>query len=1059
MKITDGNNACAEMSYNFTETAFIYPITPSSPMASKIDELKNQKERNIFGVPVDLVEMQSEAGAAGALHGALISGSLASTYTSSQGLLLMIPNMYKIAGEMLPGVIHVASRSLATHALSIEGDHQDIYAARQTGFCMLASTNPQDSYYLSLIAHASAIESSLPFLHFFDGFRISHEINKINTLEKQDISKFINQEKITEFRQKSLNIGNNIQKGLSEGSDIYFQITESRNVNYNKVPDIVNDLMQKLNNIANTDYKPFNYYGKSDAKHVIVAMGSVCDTIKRVVENTDLPLGLIEVHLYRPFSKEYLKNVLPDTVENIAVLDRTKEQGSIGEPLYLDILSALKDTSIKIYGGRYGLSGKDTLPKDIFAVFNMLMTEPKDNFTIGIKDDLTNTSLEPVDIDIEDNYEEIKIYGYASDGSISASKELLKLLGTTNYVQGSFKYDSRKSGGMTESHLRISESIINAPYSLTHPNYIIVSKDEYLKYYNLFDGIVENGIVLINTSKSDSELSELITEEDYLTLKNKNIKIYKIAANSLTEKYNLNNKVGIVLEVCLLELMNKKEYIKNLKENIIKRFEHKGEEVVRANLNIIEDCLLHLTLSTLDESNTKKIKPSNIFETIAYKEGNTLSTKDLLYLNNGTYPGGLTNYQNKIKPSHIPAWIKDNCIECNMCSLVCPHGAITPVIKDNKFTLQIDSNVCTGCGNCVKICPGFKMNKALKLTDYYETYAIEENKENPFNKFSIKGSQFEKHNFKCPGACAGCGETPYIRLLTQLFNNEIVIANATGCSSIYGGSSPYTPYILPWANSLFEDNAEFALGMHTSYKHQKNKIMNIIESEISNNSSNTNIDNNLIKYIPNRTVWAVGGDGWAYDIGFSGIDHVLASNENIKILVLDSEVYSNTGGQSSKSTQKGAVAEFANDGKSTNKKDLFKIATSYKNVYAATVCLGANMMHTINCFKEAMEHNGPAIIIAYSPCVEHGISGGMSNSIDQKKLSVECGYNILMRYKDNEIFIDSREPNFDKYNEFLSNELRYISLYTKNPSLAQKLLNEQIEYAKKRFNYYNNIKK
>ena len=553
-KITDGNNACADMSYNFTETAFIYPITPSSPMASRIDELKNNKKKNVFNDIVDLVEMQSEAGAAGALHGSLISGSLSTTYTSSQGLLLMIPNMYKIAGEMLPGVIHVASRSLSTHALSIEGDHQDIYATRSTGFCMLASSNPQDAYNLSLVSHISAVENSLPFLHFFDGFRTSHEINKVKYLTEEQIKSFVNKRKIEEYKNKSLNIGNNISKGMAETSDIYFQITESKNQDYNKVANSVENIMSKLNKVAGTNYEPFNYYGSKNAKYAIIAMGSVCDTIKKVIDNTNELYGLIEVHLYRPFSANHLLSKIPNSVEKVAVLDRTKEQGSIGEPLYLDVIASLKNTNIKVYGGRYGLSGKDTLPSDIYGIYNMLKSNSKDNFTIGINDDLTNTSIPKKEIAIKDDYEEIKIYGYASDGLISSSKDLLNIVGKSKFIQGYFKYDSKKSGGLTESHLRISNKAINAPYLLTHPKFIVISKDEYLEQYNLFDDIEENGKILINTNKTDKELSKLFTKEDYNLLKNKNVKIYKIDALSLTRKYNLGNKIGIILETCIFEL-------------------------------------------------------------------------------------------------------------------------------------------------------------------------------------------------------------------------------------------------------------------------------------------------------------------------------------------------------------------------------------------------------------------------------------------------------------------------------------------------------------------------
>ena len=1078
-KITDANSACAEMSYNFIEEAFVYPITPSSPMASKIDSLISENKTNIFDNNVHLCEMQSEAGVAGALHGALISGSLASTYTSSQGLLLMIPNMYKIAGEMLPAVIHVSSRSLATHALSIEGDHQDIYAARTTGFCMLASSNLEDAYYMALISHLAAIESSLPFLHFFDGFRTSHEINKLNTLEKDQIKNLINYNSLKKFKEKSI-INNHVSRGLAETSDIYFQVTESRNLDYDKVPEIVNNLMQKINKIVNKNYKPFEYYGNKDAEHLIIAMGSVTDTIKKVIDNSQNKIGLISVHLYRPFNTEYLIKEIPKTIKNIAVLDKTKEFGSTGEPLFLDVLSALKNTDIKIYGGRYGLSGKDTNPNDINAVFNMLSTNPKNNFTLGINDDITNLSLEPLKIDINDNFTEIKIYGYGSDGLVSASKNFLNLIGKKMYIQGFFKYDSRKSGGLTECNIRLSNDKINAPYNLTHPKIIIIGKDKYLDYYNIVDNIEQNGIIIINSEKEDIEISKILPNSKIVSLKNKKIKIYKIDASEIARRNNLDGKTGIILEKCLLEILNQDDLIEILKANIITRFKTKGLDIINNNLKSIENTSLQEVVLTENEKNEKEY--SNLFEKIAFKKGENLTTKDVSIIKSGIYPGGLINYKNKIYPELVPEWIKENCIACNICSLVCPHGAITPKIENGISKIYIDTNICTGCGLCIDNCPGKNKNKALKMTNYYSTPYIEENLTNQFNKFNIKGSQYEEKKFKCPGACSGCGETPYIKLLTQLYGKELVIANATGCSSIYGGSSPYTPYTIPWANSLFEDNAEFALGINQSIKHNRNKLEQYLKNnmlketkenqeiytkwlinknnfEITNNLKNQlNIKEELKDYITPKTVWAVGGDGWAYDIGFSGIDHILSSNENINILVLDSETYSNTGGQSSKSTRIGAVAEFANLGKTTEKKDLFKIAITYPNVYAASICLGANMMQTIKAFKEASEHQGPSIIIAYSPCVEQGLKPN-TNSIEQEKLSVECGYNILMRYKDKQLVIDSGEPDYNKYDQFLNNEIRYSALQIKNPELAKNLLNKNKEASIKRYNYYKRFTK
>lgn len=1078
-KITDGNNACAEMSYNFIDQAFIYPITPSSPMASHIDELINTGKKNIFDNVVDLTEMQSESGVAGALHGSLLAGSLACTYTSSQGLLLMIPNMYKIAGEMLPAVIHVSSRALSTHALSIEGDHQDIYATRQTGFCMLASSNVEDTYNLSLVAHLSAIESSLPFLHFFDGFRTSHEINKIETLTDEQIKSLINMEHIKAFQNKSLNINNPFTKGASETHEIYFQITESRNQVYENVPKIVENIMQKVNNLTGKDYQPFNYYGKPNAEYIIVAMGSISDTIKNVIDNREEKLGLIEVHLYRPFSAEHLLSVLPNTTKAIAVLDRTKESGSIGEPLYLDVLATLQDKPIKVYGGRFGLSGKDTTPSDIYAVYNMLKMKPKNNFTIGIKDDLTNTSLEPINFQVNDNYQEIKVYGYASDGLVSSSKDFLKIMGENLYVQGFFNYDSRKSGGLTESHLRLSSEPIKAPYLLTHPEIIIVSKEEYLSYYEIFSNIENDGIVLINTNKTDEEISQLLTEQQINLLKKRNVKIYKVPATTIASKNNLKNKTGSILESCLFNLLNRKDLIIKQKENIKSRFFTRGTTLINDNIKAIEEAEKYITPVILTVSNKEEHEFKDIFEAIAFKQGNTLTTSNLKSLKEGTYPAGLINYANKINAEQVPHWIEQNCISCNFCSLICPHGAITPKIIDGKEKIFIDTNICTGCGLCINICPGKQGNKALEFGEFYKTELIEDDASNKYDKFTIKGSQHETKKFKCPGACAGCGETPYIRLLTQLYHN-IIIANATGCSSIYGASSPYTPYKLPWANSLFEDNAEFALGIHKSITNKRKQLEQYLKDNISNvseeakkiftnwliNKDNQNITTNLkeelVKLIPEflhesiipQTVWAIGGDGWAYDIGFSGIDHILSSNENINILVLDSEVYSNTGGQSSKATRKGAVAEFNNLGKRTPKKDLFKIAMTYPNVYVASICLGANMMQSIKAFKEATEHNGPSIIIAYCPCVEQGIR---TNALIQEKLSIECGYNLLMRYKDNKLLLDSPKPNFNKYEEFLNNETRYTSLKLKDKYLAETLLEENKKTSMERYQYYSQL--
>jgi len=1111
-EIIDGNIACSRMAYLFSELASIYPITPSSTMASNMDKLRSKNIYNLFHDKVNLVELQSEAGAAGTMHGALLTGTLATTFTASQGLLLMIPNMYKIAGECLPGVIHVASRTVATHALSIFGDHSDIYATRQTGFCELASTNPTDAYLLAAVAHLSAIEGSLPFLHFFDGFRTSHELNVVETLKESDLLQLVDKKSLQEFKNRSLNIGKKIQHGMSETEDIYFQSIEARQPLYDKMPDIVMSYMQKINALANTNYKPFNYYGSNEAKYIIIAMGSVCDTIKLVVEEEskkNKKMGMIEVHLYRPFSKKYLEDVIPHTVEKIAVLDRTKESGSMGEPLYLDVLSALKDKNIEILGGRYGISSKNTTPAHIFAVFNMLEKNPKNNFTIGIEDDLNYSSLKEEKYNIDLKAYEMKIYGFGSDGMVSASKDLLHILGEKKYVQGYFEYDSKKSGGVTVSHLRVSDKKIQAPYYVTNVDLMVVTKQEYFSKFNLLDVAKEKSILLVNT-KNEKQLLANLTQEDLLQIEEKEILIYTINAEEIATVNHIPGKISKIMETVILYLLGMENPIEVLKKSIENQFHTKGASVVENNQKAVEASITNLHKLKIAKINSSKKKNTakNIFEQMSHRKGNSLTVSDCLSLSTGNFPGGLSTTENKNTSSIVSKWIPENCIQCGMCSFVCPHAVIRPfLIKENKgleaigakeyhYIISVSESHCTGCGLCVQVCPGKNGQKALYMgeiekdkTENSEKYFKEYKNPNPFNKFTIKGSQLEKPKFEFPGACAGCGETAYIKLLSQLYGDEIVIANATGCSSIYGGSAPSTPYSLSWANSLFEDNAEFAYGMHLSYEGKRARIKKIIEEsmysvtkdvkqiydEILQNFDNFEITNKmknelltkeipvdlkeLIDYLPARTVVAIGGDGWAYDIGFGGLDHVLSSNENIKVLVLDTEVYSNTGGQMSKSSRMGAVAEFADLGKRSTKKDLFRIAMSYPNCYVASISLGANMMHTLKVMKEAMEHQGPSLIIAYSTCIEQGIKGGMSCSLEEQQLAVKCGYSLLMRYlpQEEKLVLDSKTPDFEQYQEFLKREVRYNALTIKNATLAEKLLEENKQNAKKRYEYYQKL--
>lgn len=1121
----DGNEACSYTAYMFTEGAGIYPITPSSPMAEHLDEWSSKGRVNLFNDKVKVIEMQSEAGAAGMIHGSLQAGLLTTTFTASQGLLLMIPNMYKIAGEMLPCVMHVAARSLATHALSIFGDHQDIYATRTTGFCMLASSSVQDTAYLSAVAHLSAIKVSLPFLHFFDGFRTSHQIDKIEVLEREDMQKLVDEEAILKFREKALNPRKPAIRGTAQNDDIYFQAVEVRNTFYEKVPSIVESYMKEINTLAGTDYKLFNYYGSKTAKHLIVAMGSVCETIKETIDALGGDIGLVEVHLYRPFDVKALKKAIPATTVNMAVLDRTKEPGSLGEPLYLDIVAALKDTRIQVVGGRYGLASKNTPPSSIKAVYDMLKGKTKHNFTIGIDDDVTYLSLkeEPFKIHLHDEY---LIYGYGSDGMVSASKSLLKLVGdyTDKYVQGYFQYDSKKSGGVTLGHLRFSEQKIRSTYYVENPRVIVVAKDSYVSAFDTISNIQEKGIYLVNTMKSDEEFKKMIPDHLKEILIRKHAKVYTINAYELARKVGLQNKISMIMEMSILYLSQMLDFSfakEKLKEQVKEKFAKKGEKMVQANFDAIDLAVDSMQEVSLEEEIlfVEEEKQLSTFETIVKRKGDILKTSTFLENPDGTFPCGTASLEKRCISDIVPKWLKSNCIECNQCSFICPHGVIRPFLlseeefknapssiqercitpmhqelKQYHYTIGISIKDCTGCGLCMKNCPGKKEGKALVSADFilenkekvqerfdYLTQHITEKKE--IDKTIISGTQFVQPKFAFSGACAGCGETAYIKLLTQLFGEKMMIANATGCSSIYGASVPSMPYTVPWANSLFEDNAEYGYGLlmgNTVLRDRIEKIMreNIegvnqeyytkwienredyeITKSVYENIDYTQAPRELLAlkdYIVARSVWTIGGDGWAYDIGYSGIDHVLASNDDVNILVLDSQVYSNTGGQSSKASPKGAIAAFATSGKKTHKKDLAKMALSYPHVYVAQVAMGYNMQQVVRAFHEAEKHKGPSIIIAYTPCISHGIEGGMENSIDMEKLAVKCGYFPIFRYHPikKEFQMDSKNVDFDLYDTFLNKQTRYKMLKKVNEEHALELLSSQKQDAIDRYHYY-----
>lgn len=1127
-KIMDGNEACAYASYNFTEVAGIYPITPASTMAELTDQWAAQGKKNYFGSPVKVVQMQSEAGAIGMVHGSLQSGCLSSTYTASQGLLLMIPNMYKIAGELLPCVINVAARSIATHALSILGDHQDIYATRMTGFAMLASSSVQQIMDLTSVAYLSTIEGRVPFVNFFDGFRTSHELQKVEVIDTEEIKYMINYDKLKEFRDNALSPSNPVTRGTNQNDDIYFQMSEARNNYYLKLDDIVNSYMKKIKKLTGRDYKPFNYYGDKEATRVIVAMGSVCETIKETVDylnKNDEKVGLIEVHLYRPFSSKYLLNVLPKSVQGIAVLDRTKEAGASGEPLYLDVVKVIKEASlddIKVLGGRYGLSSKNTTPKEIKAVYDFLLDEDNFNgFTIGIHDDVTNLSLEvDEDFHIENKALEFLVYGFGSDGMVSACKDIMKITGnhTNAFVQGYFQYDSKKSGGVTKCHLRFDDQEIRATYYVENPSLVVCTRDDYLQKFDVLKGIKENGTFILVTSKTKEEVINYIPASVKNTIVENNIKFYIIDAYNLARENGLNNKISSIVEAVMFKLGKMIKYdfaISKMKESIEKKFTYSSNNLVEKNIHVIDQAINILEEVVLEEKEYKEIsqKERSVFEIIDSKEGDSLPVSAFINKPDGTTAPGLSKIEKRKITDIAPCFLKENCIECNLCSFVCPHGVIRPYllnekevgnspekVKENvipaigsehKFTIGVASDHCTGCSLCEQVCPGKKGQKALVMkkiedlsTGQEEFDYLEQTEEKGVDDKTVKGSQFARPRFEFPGACAGCGETAYLKLLTQLFKDRLVIANATGCSSIYGASSPVTPYSIPWANSLFEDNAEFGMGMKIADQVIKERIRNIIKENLDRCGTDYDIFLNYLndmsyenakkvydildqssldelkplkQFIMPRTYFIVGGDGWAYDIGYSGIDHVLSTNENVNILVLDTELYSNTGGQVSKSSRKGSVSQFAYSGKKNAKKDLAKMALAYPTAYVAAINLGANPMHTLKILKEAEAYEGTSIIIAYAPCIAHKIVEGM-RTINEEKKATKSGYFPLFHYNPEEkkFYLDSN-ADFDLYYEFLLGEDRYKKVKVFNKENAEQLLEENKQEAIKRYDYFKDL--
>lgn len=1162
MQTMDGNEAAARASYALTEVATIFPITPSSPMAEGMDEWSAHGKVNLFDQPVKVVEMESEAGAAGAVHGSLASGALTTTYTASQGLLLMIPNMYKISGELLPSVFHVSARALASHALSIFGDHQDVMACRQTGFAFLVSSSVQEAMDMSYIAHLSTLKARVPFLHFFDGFRTSHEVQKINVLDQEMIRPLVDWDAVEQFRDNSLNPEHPIVRGTTQNPDVYFQFMELRNTFYEKVPDIVEQYMREYEKISGRVYHPFNYYGDPNAENVIIAMGSVCDTIEEVVDYLNgkgEKVGAVFVHLYRPFSEKYFLNVLPQSVKKIAVLDRTKEPGSPGEPLYLDVVELYNDKPAKpvIVGGRYGLGSKDTTPAQILAVYkNLKQGAPKNNFTIGITDDVSNTSLPEEEIinTIPEGTISCKFWGLGSDGTVGANKTAVKIIGdnTDLYAQAYFSYDSKKSGGTTVSHLRFGKKPIKSRYLVFDADYIACHNKSFLTHYDLLNGLKQSGSFVLNCPWSDEELEEHIPASIKRYIAQNNINFYTIDAIGIASKIGLGGRINMIMQAAFFKIANVipiEDAVGCLKNSIEKTYGKKGRRIVEMNNKAVDEGVANLHKVNVpaswgnvqEEEAEVKQEPEfikNILRPIARYEGDTLPLSAFNGMEDGRIPVGTTAYEKRGIAVLLPEWQPDSCTQCNQCAYICPHATIRPFLLDDKekenapdtfltikpigkaleglhYRIQLAPLDCTGCMNCADICPAPTKALIMKPADQgiedqsenWEYAMTVTPKEDLMNRFTLKGSQFVRPLLEFSGACPGCGETPYVKLLTQLYGERMMIANATGCSSIWGGSYPSIPYTTneegkgpTWANSLFEDNAEYGYGMYLGSKQIREKLAQLIRQALEtplhdevkdafrewlenfNNGKASKYaarkilqsleahpanDNPLIAqilrrkdYLVKRSVWAVGGDGWAYDIGYNGLDHVLATGDDINILVMDTEVYSNTGGQSSKATQTAAVAKFAASGKKIRKKDLGMIAVSYGYIYVAQIAMGANMNQTIKAIMEAEAYNGPSLVIAYATCFTHGIKTGMGTSLEQQKKAVESGYWHLYRFNPdlkregkNPFILDSKEPT-RPFRDFLDSEIRYTSLINTFPDIAEEMFEASEQHAKQRYETY-----